>query len=64
MKSAAANRKMIELWQRLGTRFMPFADAASAEMPLSRLLRLSLFQVSAGCVMVLLTGTLNRVLFV
>ena len=64
MKIAAANRKMIELWQRLGTRFMPFADAASAEMPLSRLLRLSLFQVSAGCVMVLLTGTLNRVLIV
>ena len=30
---------------RLGTRFLPFADAATAELPLGRLLRLSLFQV-------------------
>lgn len=64
MTIAAANRKMIAFWQKLGTRFMPFADAATAEMPLSRLLRLALFQVSAGCVLVLLTGTLNRVLIV
>ncbi|WP_305983757.1 BCD family MFS transporter [Roseibium sp. MMSF_3544] len=60
----AANRKMIALWQKAGTRFMPFADAASDDVPLSRLLRLALFQVSAGCVLVLLTGTLNRVLIV
>lgn len=60
----AANRKMIALWQKAGTRFMPFADAASEDVPLSRLLRLALFQVSAGCVLVLLTGTLNRVLIV
>jgi BCD family chlorophyll transporter-like MFS transporter len=64
MRIGAANRRMIGLWQRLGTRFMPFADAATAEMPLSRLLRLSLFQISAGCVLVLLNGTLNRVLIV
>lgn len=64
MTIGAANRRMIGLWQRLGTRFMPFADAASADMPLSRLLRLSLFQISAGCVLVLLNGTLNRVLIV
>jgi BCD family chlorophyll transporter-like MFS transporter len=37
---------------------------ASAELPLSRLLRLSLFQVSVGMTMVLLTGTLNRVMIV
>ncbi|MFP1633808.1 BCD family MFS transporter [Zhengella sp. ZM62] len=55
---------MITLWQRLGARYMPFADAATAEMPLGRLLRLSLFQVSCGFVLVLLTGTLNRVLIV
>lgn len=60
----AVNRRMIATWQRLGPRFMPFADAASAELPLARLLRLALFQVSAGCVLVLLTGTLNRVLIV
>lgn len=51
-------------WVRLGTRFLPFADAASAELPLGRLLRLSLFQVSVGMTLVLLTGTLNRVMIV
>ena len=47
-----------------GTRFLPFADAASAELPLGRLLRLSLFQVSVGMALVLLIGTLNRVMIV
>ncbi|UVO54116.1 PucC family protein [Sphingomonas sp. SUN039] len=51
-------------WNRIGTRFLPFADAASAELPLSRLLRLSLFQISVGMCAVLLTGTLNRVMIV
>ena len=45
-------------------RFLPFADAATAELPLGRLLRLSLFQVSVGMAMVLLIGTLNRVMIV
>ena len=27
-------------WMRLGTRFLPFADAATKELPLGRLLRL------------------------
>jgi len=49
-------------WTRLGPRFLPFADAASEELPLGRLLRLSLFQVSVGMAVVLLTGTLNRVM--
>ena len=43
---------------------LPFADAATRQLPLSRLLRLSLFQVSVGMTMVLLTGTLNRVMIV
>ncbi len=51
-------------WQAVGTRFLPFADAASAELPLARLLRLALFQVSVGIAVVLLNGTLNRVLIV
>ena len=51
-------------WNRVGARFLPFADAASAELPLGRLLRLSLFQVSVGMAAVLLTGTLNRVMIV
>lgn len=51
-------------WAKVGTRFLPFADAASDGLPLSRLIRLSLFQVSVGMAMVLLTGTLNRVMIV
>lgn len=51
-------------WMRVGTRFLPFADAASPELPLGRLVRLSLFQVSVGMAAVLLTGTLNRVMIV
>lgn len=50
--------------QSLGVRFLPFAEAASAELPLSRLLRLSLFQISVGMALVLLVGTLNRVMIV
>ena len=51
-------------WNRVGTRFLPFADAATKELPLGRILRLSLFQVSVGMAAVLLTGTLNRVMIV
>lgn len=52
------------LWTKVGTRFLPFADAATVDLPLGRLLRLSLFQVSVGMAAVLLTGTLNRVMIV
>jgi len=51
-------------WNRIGTKFLPFADAATKELPLGRLLRLSLFQVSVGMAAVMLTGTLNRVMIV
>ncbi|MGQ7500620.1 PucC family protein, partial [Streptococcus suis] len=51
-------------WMRLGSRYLPFADAATTELPLSRLLRLSMFQVSVGISVVLLNGTLNRVMIV
>ncbi len=49
---------------RIGPRYLPFADVASAELPLNRLLRLSLFQVTVGMALVLLVGTLNRVMIV
>lgn len=49
-------------WAELGRSLLPFADAATTELPLGRLLRLSLFQVSVGMAAVLLTGTLNRVM--
>ena len=48
----------------MGTRYLPFADAATPELPIGRLLRLSLFQVSVGMAVVLLVGTLNRVMIV
>ena len=48
----------------LGTRYLPFADVATAEVPLSRLIRLSLFQVTVGMALVMLVGTLNRVMIV
>ncbi len=59
MSSRAAN-----FWIKAGTKFLPFADAATTELPLSRLLRLSLFQVSVGMAFVLLNFTLNRVMIV
>lgn len=56
--------KLMNTWIGLGSRFLPFADAATPELPLSRLLRLSMFQVSVGVALVLLVGTLNRVMIV
>ncbi|MBY0611964.1 MAG: PucC family protein [Beijerinckiaceae bacterium] len=60
----AINDRMARGWLRIGTRFLPFADAATEGLPLSRLLRLSLFQVSVGMATVLMIGTLNRVMIV
>ncbi|MCU0932493.1 MAG: PucC family protein, partial [Serpentinimonas sp.] len=55
---------MAQGWLRVGSQFLPFADAASNELPMGRLLRLSLFQVSVGMALALLNGTLNRVMIV
>jgi MFS transporter, BCD family, chlorophyll transporter len=51
-------------WTRIAVANLPFADAATKDLPLPRLLRLSLFQISVGMAAVLLTGTLNRVMIV
>ena len=48
----------------IAPRYLPFADIATEEVPLSRLLRLSLFQITVGMALVLLVGTLNRVMIV
>jgi BCD family chlorophyll transporter-like MFS transporter len=53
-----------EQFARVLPRLLPFADAASAGLPLPRLLRLSLFQVSVGLAAALMVGTLNRVMIV
>jgi len=52
------------LMRQLPTQYLPFADAASVGLPLSRLLRLSLFQVTVGMATALIVGTLNRVMIV
>ncbi|WP_170937290.1 MULTISPECIES: BCD family MFS transporter [Rhodomicrobium] len=59
---SATRTQLWTYWRALGPQLLPFADAATAELPLSRILRLSLFQVTVGMTMVLLTGTLNRVM--
>jgi BCD family chlorophyll transporter-like MFS transporter len=60
----SVSQRVMKIWAGLGSRFLPFADAATPDLPLSRLLRLSLFQVSVGISLVLLVGTLNRVMIV
>ena len=60
MKQTAS--QLAKRWAEVGFSLLPFADAATRELPLSRLLRLSLFQISVGMAAVLLTGTLNRVM--
>jgi BCD family chlorophyll transporter-like MFS transporter len=64
LSARSLNARAARLWTNVGTRFLPFADVATAELPLGRLLRLSLFQVSVGMATVLLIGTLNRVMIV
>jgi BCD family chlorophyll transporter-like MFS transporter len=69
VKASAAARKpvgvrVIQAWSSLGPRYLPFADAASKDLPLGRLLRLSLFQVTVGMATALMVGTLNRVMIV
>ena len=58
------SEKLLRKWVGFGPRFLPFADAATPELPLGRLLRLALLQVSVGMALVLLIGTLNRVMIV
>jgi BCD family chlorophyll transporter-like MFS transporter len=61
--TAVADRA-VRAWRVVNPRLLPFADAASTELPLGRLLRLALFQVSCGIAAALLNGTLNRVMIV
>jgi BCD family chlorophyll transporter-like MFS transporter len=58
------NEVLAEKWRELSPRYLPFADVATVEVTFGRLLRLSLFQVSVGMAVVLLIGTLNRVMIV
>jgi MFS transporter, BCD family, chlorophyll transporter len=51
-------------WQRVSPRWLPFADLATGDVSLGRLLRLSTFQWSVGIAQTLFFGTLNRVMIV
>jgi len=62
--AAEAPASFAQVLMRIAPKYLPFADAATEQLPLSRLLRLALFQISVGMAMVLLTGTLNRVMIV
>ncbi len=60
-----SQRFKVSTWlAQQAARYVPFADAASPDLPLARLLRLSLFQAAIGMNMALLVGTLNRVMIV
>lgn len=61
---SSLNRLILDRLKRIDSRYLPFADAATPELPLARLMRLALFQVSVGMATVLLLGTLNRVMIV
>jgi MFS transporter, BCD family, chlorophyll transporter len=58
------NDKLALQWAKVSPSMLPFADVATNELPLTRLIRLSLFQVSVAMAIVLLNGTLNRVMIV
>ncbi|MEM8573865.1 MAG: PucC family protein [Pseudomonadota bacterium] len=57
-------QRLAATWASLGPRYLPFADVATPDLSLARLFRLSLFQISVGMTLVLLVGTLNRVMIV
>jgi BCD family chlorophyll transporter-like MFS transporter len=59
---ARASDRIINAWRSVGAGWLPFADVATNDVPLSRLMRLSLFQLSVGMVQTLFVGTLNRVM--
>ncbi len=63
-KAGRVKRFAIKQWTNLDPRWLPFADAATAELPFARLVRLGLFQFAVGMAAALLTGTLNRVMIV
>ena len=60
----SASPKLSRSWLHVSLKFLPFADAATDTLPLSRRLRLSLFQISVGMALAMLIGTLNRVMIV
>lgn len=63
-KVSHAGKGWLASWIDIGPRYLPFADVATPDLPLSRPPRLSLFRLSVGMALVLLLGTLSRVMIV
>ena len=55
---------VLRLWRNARTAFLPFAEVITEELPLPRLMRMALFQLSVGLTAALIIGTLNRVMIV
>lgn len=58
------NDRCARLWVGIESRFLPIASAMGRDLPWPKLLRLSLIQVTVGMAVVLVIGTLNRVMIV
>ena len=56
--------QLTALTAQINPRYLPWFNVVQGELTLSRLARLSLFQVSVGICFVLLNGTLNRIMVV
>jgi BCD family chlorophyll transporter-like MFS transporter len=56
--------RVLNIWGKVKTAFLPFADVITEELPLPRLARMALFQLSVGLTAALIIGTLNRVMIV
>ena len=59
-----ASAALVKGLMRIGPQHAALRRRGAAELPMPRLLRLSLFQVTVGMAAVLLIGTLNRVMIV
>jgi BCD family chlorophyll transporter-like MFS transporter len=63
-KGGPLQRLFVSGFTQLDPKWLPFADAATDELPMSRILRLGMFQFAVGMAAALMTGTLNRVMIV
>ena len=59
-----SREQFMALTARINERYLPWLNVVQGDLTLSRLARLSLFQVSVGICFVLLNGTLNRIMVV
>ena len=59
-----SREQFMALTARVNDRYLPWLNVVQGDLTLSRLARLSLFQVSVGICFVLLNGTLNRIMVV